>query len=59
MAEIPVLIIDDDIWMQRILSKRYYFSFGFIPYVASSLLDGITLAVEHKPALHNARCIDA
>ncbi|MBK9250311.1 MAG: response regulator [Ignavibacteria bacterium] len=50
MTEIPVLIIDDDIWMQRILSKIIS-SFGFIPYVASSGYDGIALAVEHKPAL--------
>lgn len=50
MTEIPVLIIDDDIWMQRILSKIIS-SFGFIPYVASNGYDGIALAVEHRPAL--------
>jgi len=50
MTEIPVLIIDDDIWMQRILSKIIS-SFGFIPFVASNGYDGIALAVEHRPAL--------
>jgi DNA-binding NtrC family response regulator len=50
MNEIPVLIIDDDIWMQRILSKIIQ-SFGFYPFLASNGFDGIALAVEHRPAL--------
>lgn len=50
MNEIPVLIIDDDIWMQRILSKIIQ-SFGFYPFLASNGFDGIALAVEHHPAL--------
>lgn len=51
MAEHSVLIIDDDIWMQRILSKTLQ-SYGFkITYLASSGFDGIALAVEHTPSL--------
>ncbi|MBK7985554.1 MAG: response regulator [Ignavibacteria bacterium] len=50
MNELSVLIIDDDVWMQRILSKIVS-SFGFKPYVASNGYDGIALAVEHHPTL--------
>ncbi len=51
MAEHSVLIIDDDIWMQRILSKTLQ-SYGFkITYLASNGFDGIALAVEHTPSL--------
>ena len=50
MNELSILIIDDDVWMQRILSKIVS-SFGFKPYVASNGYDGIALAVEHHPTL--------
>ncbi len=51
MKEHSVLIIDDDIWMQRILSKTLQ-SYGFKPaYLASNGFDGIALAVEHEPSL--------
>lgn len=51
MTEYSVLIIDDDIWMQRILSKTLQ-SYGFTTtYLASNGFDGIALAVEHLPSL--------
>lgn len=50
MNELSILIIDDDVWMQRILSKIVT-SFGFKPYVAANGFDGIGLAVEHHPTL--------
>jgi two-component system, OmpR family, alkaline phosphatase synthesis response regulator PhoP len=51
MVEYSVLIIDDDIWMQRILSKTLQ-SYGFKNVLMSSNgFEGIALAVEHRPAL--------
>jgi two-component system chemotaxis response regulator CheY len=51
IAEYSVLIIDDDIWMQRILSKTLQ-SYGFKKtYLASNGFEGISLAVEHSPSL--------
>lgn len=51
MVEYSVLIIDDDIWMQRILSKTLQ-SYGFKNvYLASNGFEGIDLAVEHHPSL--------
>ncbi len=51
MIDNTVLIIDDDIWMQRILSKTLQ-SYGFTnTLLASNGFDGIGLAVEHRPAL--------
>ncbi len=51
MNENSVLIIDDDIWMQRILSKTLE-SYGFNKtYLASTGFEGIALAVEYKPSL--------
>ncbi len=50
-AEYSVLIIDDDIWMQRILSKTLQ-SYGFRrTYLASNGFEGIALCVEHAPSL--------
>lgn len=50
-AEYSVLIVDDDIWMQRILSKTLQ-SYGFKrTYLASNGFEGIALAVEHAPSL--------
>ncbi len=50
-AEYSVLIVDDDIWMQRILSKTLQ-SYGFRKtYLASNGFEGIALAVEHAPSL--------
>ncbi len=51
MIEYSVLIIDDDIWMQRILTKTFQ-SYGFKKvYLASNGFDGIALAVEKIPTL--------
>jgi DNA-binding NtrC family response regulator len=51
MTEYSVLIIDDDIWMQRILSKTMQ-SYGFRKiFLASNGFDGIAIAVESKPTL--------
>ncbi|MEN6294715.1 MAG: response regulator [Chloroherpetonaceae bacterium] len=51
MAEYSVLIVDDDIWMQRILSKSLQ-SYGFKNVLfANNGFDGIALAVEHHPDL--------
>lgn len=49
MIEYSVLIIDDDIWMQRILSKTFS-SYGFKKaFLASNGFDGIAKAVEFRP----------
>jgi len=46
-----VLIIDDDIWMQRILSKTLQ-SYGFnTSYLAANAFEGIDMAIEYKPTL--------
>lgn len=51
MIEYSTLVIDDDVWMQRILSKTMQ-SYGFKTiYLASNGFDGIALAVENKPSL--------
>ncbi len=49
--EYSALIIDDDIWMQRILSKTLA-SYGFKKnYLAGNGIDGIALAIENKPTI--------
>lgn len=49
MIEYSALIIDDDIWMQRILSKTLQ-SYGFRKtYMASNGYEGVNLAIEHLP----------
>lgn len=51
MIEYSALVIDDDIWMQRILSKTLQ-SYGFKKtFLASNGFDGIALAVENKPTI--------
>lgn len=51
MVDYSVLIIDDDIWMQRILAKTLQ-SYGFkTTYLASNGFEGIALATEHVPTL--------
>lgn len=51
MIEYSALIIDDDIWMQRILSKTLQ-SYGFRKtYLASNGFEGVNLAIEHMPDL--------
>lgn len=50
MQELPILIIDDDAWMQRILAKIVA-SYGFTPYFASNGFDGVALAIDHRPVL--------
>ena len=48
-VEYSALIVDDDIWMQRILSKAMQ-SYGFTKILlASNGFEGIALAVEHTP----------
>lgn len=48
MNEYPALVIDDDVWMQRIISKVLE-GFGFTTYIASNGFDGVALALEHQP----------
>lgn len=49
MVEYCALIIDDDIWMQRILSKTLQ-SYGFRKtLLASDGYEGVNLAIEHIP----------
>ena len=49
MNEYSALVVDDDVWMQRILAKTLQ-SFGFKnTYLASNGFEGIALAVEHTP----------
>ncbi len=49
--EYSVLIIDDDIWMQRILAKTME-SYGFKhTFLASNAFEGIALSVEYAPTL--------
>jgi len=51
MTEYSALIIDDDVWMQRILSKTMQ-SYGFKKtYLASNGFDGIAFAIEYNPTL--------
>jgi CheY-like chemotaxis protein len=51
MAEYSALVIDDDVWMQRILSKTLQ-SYGFTKtYLASNGYEGINLAIEHLPEI--------
>ncbi len=48
MEEYSILIVDDDVWMQRILSKVLE-GFGFETFIATNGYDGVALALEHKP----------
>ena len=49
IVEYSALIVDNDIWMQRILSKALQ-SYGFTKTIlASNGFEGIALAVEHQP----------
>jgi CheY-like chemotaxis protein len=51
MTEFSVLIVDDDVWMQRILAKTLE-SYGFKKtFLASDGFSGIALAVENTPLL--------
>lgn len=50
-VEYSVLIVDDDIWMQRVLSKTLQ-SYGFKKtYLASNGIDSIGKAVDNQPDL--------
>lgn len=44
------LVIDDDVWIQRILAKVLD-RFGFSPVTASNGFDGIALAIELQPVI--------
>ncbi len=46
----PVLIIDDDSWIHRLLSK-YLVSYGFHPISSTDPFEGIGMAVKEKPDL--------
>lgn len=49
MVEYCALIIDDDVWMQRILAKTLQ-SYGFgKTLLASNGYEGVSLAIEHLP----------
>ncbi|MFN3306121.1 MAG: PleD family two-component system response regulator [Candidatus Kapaibacteriota bacterium] len=49
MVEYRALVIDDDVWMQRILSKTLQ-SYGFRKvFLASDGYEGVSLAVEYHP----------
>lgn len=51
MTEYSTLILDDDVWMQRILSKTMQ-SYGFKNiYLASNGFDAIAIAVENQPSV--------
>lgn len=51
MVEYSVLIIDDDVWMQRILAQTLK-TYGFKKVLlASNGFDGIALAIENTPHL--------
>lgn len=50
MSKYPAIIIDDDVWMQRILMKTLE-SFGFTPIVASNGFEGVAMALEAKPII--------
>ena len=44
----PILIVDDNTWMQRILAK-ILMSYGLRPVFASNAYDGVALAVADRP----------
>jgi len=44
----PVLIIDDDSWIHRIIG-HYLQSWGFSPISAFDAIEGIALAIKHRP----------
>ncbi|GAB1429967.1 hypothetical protein MASR2M18_08000 [Ignavibacteria bacterium] len=50
MQELPILIVDDDTWMQRILAKIVA-SYGFTPYFASNGFDGVAMAIDLRPVV--------
>jgi two-component system, chemotaxis family, chemotaxis protein CheY len=51
MTEYSTIILDDDVWMQRILSKTMQ-SYGFKTiHLATNGFDAIALAVEHLPSI--------
>lgn len=50
MESYPVLIIDDDRWLQRIFSQ-YLKSWGFKHIQAMNSFEGVDQAIKHKPLL--------
>jgi len=51
MKEYTILVIDDDIWIQRIFAKTLE-SYGFNNVIlASDGFEGIAMALEHRPLL--------
>ena len=46
----PILIIDDDSWIQRILSHHLQ-DWGFKTYTALDAFEGLAFAIKHKPLL--------
>lgn len=50
MESYPVLVIDDDRWIQRIFNQ-YLKNWGFEHINASNSYEGLDLAIKHKPLL--------
>ena len=50
LESFPILVIDDDRWIQRIFSQ-YLKTWGFEYHNASDSYEGIDLAIKHKPLL--------
>jgi PleD family two-component response regulator len=48
--EHPILIIDDDKWMQKIF-ERYLSSWGFHPISACDAYKGIAMAIKYRPMI--------
>ncbi len=46
----PVLIIDDDQWIHRVLT-HYLRGWGFYPYSAFDAFEGLAMAIKHRPIL--------
>jgi two-component system, NtrC family, sensor kinase len=50
LSPYKVLIIDDDMWIQRIFSK-YLVEWGFRPISAYDPYEGVAMAVKHQPLM--------
>lgn len=50
LSPYKILIIDDDMWIQRLFSK-YLVEWGFRPLSAYDPYEGIAMAVKHQPLM--------
>lgn len=50
LKELPILLIDDDKWILKIL-KKFLERWGFMVTMADNPVDGIVLALENRPLL--------